>query len=80
MKFGCNISKDTWLAEEEKAKFPHFSKMQQCLQENSVFKYYYFVLGFPSLFHRECNFMNVLILGSDHIKLNSEPVVVDINH
>ena len=38
------------MAEEEKAKFPHFSKMQQCLQENSVFKYDYFVLGFPSLF------------------------------
>ena len=79
MKFGCNISKDTWL-KKKKQSFLISRKCNNASKKTLVFKYYYFVLGFPSLFHRECNFMNVLILGSDHIKLNSKPVVVDINY
>ena len=55
MKFGCNVSKDTWL-EKNKIKVPsslsNATRLQRCLQENSVFKYDYFLLGFPPCSHR----------------------------
>jgi len=69
MKFGCNVSKDTWLKKKQSSlhSFENATKLQQCLQENSVFKYDLFWVFLTSLVFTHSNFMNVLILGSDHI-------------
>ena len=63
-----------------KSKVPSFLENATMPARKLCFQIWLFCFGFSFLVHRECNFMNVLILGSDHIKLNSEPVVVDINH
>ena len=66
MKFGCNVSKDTWL-EKRKSKFPPHCQMQlscnNVCKKTLVFKCDLFKV----FLHCLSNFMNVLILGSDHI-------------
>ena len=70
MKFGCNVSKDTWL--KKKSKFPPFSKMQLGCNDackKTLFSNMIIFFWVSLHVHTECNFMNVLILGSDHINL-----------
>jgi hypothetical protein len=77
MKFGRNVSKDTWLKKKKQSSLISRKCNNACkktLFSNMIILFWVFLV------HRECNFMNVLILGSDHIKLNSKPVVVDINY